>query len=149
MFAAIDRLRTLRVSDVMAKKVIEINPDQSMEAVAASLVANEVSSAPVVDHLGHCVGMLSAMDFVKRHGELTTPPNEAGDRVGQCMTDAVQTIAADATLLAAARVMDATHIHHLPVIRDDQIVGIVSTMDIVAAVVNAVDELEANQPLDF
>ena len=39
--------------------------------------------------------------------------------------------------------MCAEHIHHLPVLEDERPIGIVSTTDIVAALINAVDEVEA------
>ena len=68
------------------------------------------------------------------------------DAVSRYMASAVQSIAANASLLDAARAMCGAHIHHLPVIENERVVGIVSTMDIVAAVVNAVDEADARGP---
>ena len=65
------------------------------------------------------------------------------------MASAEQSIAADASLLEAGRVMCAAHVHRIPVLDGERVVGIVSTMDIVAAMVNVVDELDTNQPMDF
>ncbi len=171
MFAAIDRLRTLKVSDVMAKNVVEVSAHQTMEEVAKQFTSNNISSAPVIDEQGRCVGMLSAADYLKRdcprqeHGE--TPlamqrhslvQDESRDSLGivaardtvDCyMASAVQSIAADASLLEAGRVMCAAHVHRIPVLDGERVVGIVSTMDIVAAMLNAVDELDADRRMDF
>lgn len=162
MITAINRLRTLKVSDVMAKNVVEVSANQSMKEVTKQFAANNISSAPVIDDQGRCVGMLSAIDYLKpdssqhEHDEAplamqrySLEQDESQDSLGivtvldkvDCyMTNAVQSIAADASLLDAARVMCTAHIHHLPVLDDERVVGIVSTLDIVAAMMNAVDE---------
>jgi CBS domain-containing protein len=67
----------------------------------------------------------------------------AGDVVGAHMTPAVQSVAVDAPLLAAARIMDAQHVHRLIVLdAKERPIGVVSTMDIVAALLNAIEEME-------
>jgi CBS-domain-containing membrane protein len=156
---ALERLQTLKVGDVMATSVFQLRPDQSMSKAAQDLAAHEISSAPVVDQEGRCVGILSAADFLKREhragaavssqdlfaGRTLDAAEPEPDAVARFMSSAVQAISADATMLQAARVMCAQHIHHLPVLRHDRIVGVISTMDIVAAVVNAVEELTTQQ----
>ncbi len=171
MYAAIDRLRTLKVSDVMAKNVVVVSVNQTMEEVARQFTSNDISSAPVIDEQGRCVGMLSAADYLERD----CPRREQGenpaamlghslvrdessdslqivedrDTVNCYMASAVQSIAADAPLVKAGRVMCEAHLHRIPVLDGERVVGIVSTMDIVAAMLNAVDELDANRPKDF
>ncbi len=159
MFAAIDRLRTLKVSDVMSRDVIPISANQTMSDAAKTFAEHDIASAPVVDEMGRCVGMLSAADFMKRdcpHCSDTEPHKLSCDVANDClsidlptdmvncyMTDAIQTVAADESLLQAARMMSADHIHHLPVLARLRPVGVVSTMDVVAALINAVDEINS------
>ena len=160
----IDRLAALRVSDVMAREVVSVGKSQTMSEVAAIFSEQKLSSAPVVDELGHCVGVITASDFVRRQSELQQMPEEGfaadaqlqtdekgktyrcvplgDDFVSYHMTEAVQAIDPGASLLKAARMMCTQHIHRLLVIDDrSQPVGVVSTMDIVAAAVNVVDEM--------
>jgi len=158
MLLAVERLQTLKVGDVMTRSVFQLRPDQSMVSTAKAFAVHGISSAPVVDQEGCCIGILSAADFLKREhrGPATAPSQDlfAGrsldasepdlDAVARFMSAAVQAISADVTMLQAARIMCAQHIHHMPVLHHDRVVGVISTMDIVAAVVNAVDEL-ANQ----
>lgn len=160
MSAALDRLRMLKVRDLMSRTVIEVSANQTMAEAARAFAQSDVSSAPVIDDHGRCVGMLSAGDFMKRDSphdsddmgrhELTRRGPDDGfaiespsDMVSGYMTGAVQSVAADASLLQAARAMCAEHIHHLPVLEGERAIGVVSTMDIVAALVNSVDEVEA------
>ena len=156
----IDRLSVLRVADVMAKDVVTVSEDQTMPEAAQVLHDNEVSSAPVVNDRGHCVGVITATDFVSRERDYSSREeggrleegqgdqphrifSAAEDFVSCHMSPAVQTIDPGASLLKASRIMCAQHIHRLLVIDEDShAVGIVSTMDIVAALVNVVDEME-------
>jgi CBS domain-containing protein len=167
MTHVIDQLLALRVSDVMAKNVVSVGMNQTMGEVAKVLQENEMSSAPVVDELGRCVGILTASDFVKREHELlgrertVLAGNEPSRRDARGnhpyrltssledyaefhMTPAVQSIDPGASLLRAARMMCAQHIHRLLVLNElGQPVGVISTMDIVAALVNVVDQLQS------
>jgi CBS domain-containing protein len=57
------------------------------------------------------------------------------------MAPAVQGIAAHTSLVEAGRIMCAQHIHRLPVLDDQgRPQGMVTSLDIVAAVVKAVEE---------
>jgi CBS-domain-containing membrane protein len=152
-----DRLQMLRVSDVMNRTVVCVRAEQSMAEAAEVLLRHEVSGAPVVDAAGRCVGILSATDFVRRESQLarreeqrSSPPGGVpvalreppeAQQVRSYMTSAVQTVSPRQFLVEAARMMCAEHVHRLPVL-DEQghPVGILTSLDIVAALTQAVDE---------
>jgi CBS domain-containing protein len=165
MNSILERLLSLRVADVMThQRVVEISPNQTLDEAAEMMAREHVSGAPVVDEQGHCVGILSAFDFVlKRHLEhveagdllagvehcMTCESGESpfsidtisGEKVRAHMSGAVQSIAPQATLINAARAMCGAHVHRLPVLDSEgRVLGIVSSLDIVAALVNAVEE---------
>lgn len=163
-----DRLLALRVGDVMTRDVVTVSENQHMSEVAAVLREHDVSAAPVVDDCGHCVGVVTATDFVKRendysnHKQLLPSGNEPRlleaisdrplrliptdeDFAGNHMCPVVQSVEPDASLLTSARIMCAQHIHRLLVIDErNHPVGVVSTMDIVAALINVVDEMNGD-----
>jgi CBS-domain-containing membrane protein len=158
MCTAIDRLRSLKVSDVMTRDIVELSTGQGMDEAAKVFATHGISSAPVTDEFGRCIGILSASDFLHREcgsgvqelgahilldGDHGSPLKIAPtcDSVGTYMTDAVQSIAPDQSLLNASRVMCIEHIHHLPVIEGKCLVGMLSVMDVVAAMTNAFDEM--------
>ena len=165
MNSALERLLSLRVADIMTRgRVVGISPNQSLDEAAEIMARHRVSGAPVVDEMGYCVGVLSAFDFVlNRHREHVTAGDlmtgaefqlsrdrverplyvEATSRETVCglMSGAVQAIGPEATLIDAARAMCGGHVHRLPVLdQRGHVLGIVSSLDIVAAVVNAIDE---------
>jgi CBS-domain-containing membrane protein len=144
MNSAIERLLSLRVADIMRRNVMTVSVDATMTEAAQCFLRREVSGAPVVDQREQCVGVLSAVDFVRR--EVQSCCGRAASRNGEdCvrsyMSPSVQSIDNDATLIDAARAMCGNHIHRLPVLdRDGSVVGVISSLDLVAAVVHAIEE---------
>jgi CBS-domain-containing membrane protein len=154
-------LQSLRVADVMSRQVVQLYAHQTMGQAAAVFAEHGISGAPVLDDQGRCVGILSTADFVCRGtpgeaasitaGQTTVTrqgpngPWEIRDVSPECvsahMAPAVQGIAAHTSLVEAGRIMCAQHIHRLPVLDDQgRPQGMVTSLDIVAAVVKAVEE---------
>lgn len=165
MNSAIERLLNLRVSQIMSKHIIDISPHQTLAEAASLLSKHGLAGAPVVDELGRCVGMLTATDFLAQESQQGragedraladvehTLNTETADEalhmetvdyelVRNHMTTNIQAIDENATMLAAARAMCAGHIHRLPVLdQQGHVLGLVSSLDIAAALVQAVEE---------
>ncbi len=165
MNGAVERLTTLCVADVMRRDVVRVSINQTIRDAAALLVAHQISTLPVVDEMDRCVGILSATDFARREaGDCRGGVTRAGaaidhvlarerqqesfhvdhvarDRVACHMSAAVQSIESTASLLDAGRMMCAAHLHRLPVMdRRGRLAGMVSSLDLVAAMVQAIEE---------
>ncbi len=68
--------------------------------------------------------------------------------MGGEMSSGVRSVQPEQTLLTAARIMCEKHVHRLPVLNlDGKPVGLITSMDVVAALVNAIDEREATGPV--
>jgi predicted transcriptional regulator len=135
------RLLSLRVGDVMNRRVVQISKEQTLQEAARTYCDKEISGAPVVDGDQRCVGILSANDFVRCFAARKPASDEAGSLVGRHMTQSVRSITADEPLLAAARQMCDEHIHRLPVLdAEGRVAGMLTSLDIVAALVQAVEE---------
>ena len=145
----------LCVQDVMSKNVVTVGWGDMIHDVLELFVKEGVSALPVIDKKRRCVGMLSASDLVvmtrglvadlsdpTKTSEilrqwLSQPSSETGSgnkKVGQLMTDKVISVGPDVLLAEAGRKMLDNRVHRLPVFGDDrQLLGIISTMDILAA----------------
>lgn len=150
----LSRLLVLTAGDLIGPDVITIPVGYTMLHAARTLSSNKIGLTPVVDDAGCCVGVLSAKDFVTfeivRNGKTTQAkrPNLAArgtfqdlDSVRRFMSTAVQTVRFDAPLERVAEIMCAEHLHHL-VVLDEQArpIGVVSSLDVLAALVGIVDE---------
>lgn len=157
--SAMHRLRNLTVADVMNKQVVVVEAHERMPEVAQFFLDQGISAAPVTEETGRFVGILSATDFLRRdrecrdmdlHDSPLSHSLEMGDSGPDMacayMTDAVQTVSLSTPLVQAARIMVTAHLHRLPVLDTQQrVAGMISTMDVTAAMVNLVDEWEASQ----
>jgi CBS domain-containing protein len=163
MNSAIERLLSLRVADIMNRNVVTIPASASLTDAARVLRENDITGAPVVDDQGRCVGVLSNSDIAFREsirpasGNSAPDPNQVlvrtspdesyqtesliDERAESHMSPLIQTLSPQAPLLNAARALCEQHIHRLVIVGEDhRPIGIVSSLDIVAALVAAIEE---------
>lgn len=138
---AIERLESLTVGDVMTEMVVQVGAHQTMGEVARTMRKHHVSLVPVVDEQGRAVGVISAYDFVLREAE---PAEDSPDLAADRMTPSIRAVAPHDTLLEAARILFSEHLHRLPVLDGrGRPRGVVSTMDVISALVKSVEEMQA------
>jgi predicted transcriptional regulator len=151
-----NNLDALLVKDVMTLEVVTVAVNNTMSEAADVFFEHQITGAPVVDELGHCVGMLSATDFVHSKAEELDGRNQMGnllcsrhpsglysidevrhDLVKSHMSIAIQTMDQDAPLLTAARCMCLERVHRLLVIDSSgSPVGILSSLDLIANMIS-------------
>jgi CBS-domain-containing membrane protein len=152
MDSALDRLISLTVADVMSRDVISVGADVELAEAAHLFNQRGIAAAPVVDPQGACIGILSSTDVMRvlwtTEQEAATADSQPASEwprrtAAEFMTSAVQSVAPSESLLQAARMMCAQHVHRLLVLdHRGKPVGVISTMDIVAALLQALDEVE-------
>jgi CBS domain-containing protein len=156
-----DRLEELCAGELMGGRVIVIPAKATMHQAAQTLDSEMVGAAPIVDEGGTCVGVLSTRDFVTyeidRTGDAAISSRAANlspdgtaclpcFSVQRYMSTAVQTIAASAPLKRVMEMMLGSRIHHLVVLNaDSKPLGVISTLDVLAAV-NAIDDERRASP---
>jgi CBS domain-containing protein len=151
-------LLNLTAADLMSPASVLVPEEMSLQGAARLLSHAQVSGAPVVNAEGYCVGVLSTTDFLhwaERGHALAQPGAAPGtsvcsawqivdteslpvDAVCHYMTRDPVTVTPGTQLGELARMMLDAHIHRVMVLdRDDRPVGVISTTDILAAVVRA------------
>jgi CBS-domain-containing membrane protein len=147
------RLNELTAWDVMSRHVKTIPQEMPLQEAARMLAREHVSGAPVVDAVGKCVGVLSAIDFVRWADKGTEPvpariwPSYYSDwqvvdlhclpkdEVRAHMSHDVVTARPTVPITKLARMMIDAHIHRIVVVDAEcRPIGIVSSTDIIAAV---------------
>jgi CBS domain-containing protein len=127
--------------------------DMTTDELARYLTEREISGAPVVNGLGHLVGVVSMTDIGRHLAEpaefassrsefydladdATIEPRFLGDRtvVRDVMTPVVHHVAAGASIAVAARMMVEQHMHRLVVTQGHEPVGIITSMDLLRVV---------------
>lgn len=139
-------MRTWQVGDVMTRDVATVTEETPYRQIVDVLIRRGISAVPVVDSFDRVLGVVSEADLlhkVERSGHpderrvfegrrRRTAREKAGALVaGDLMTAPAITTIAQASLPAAARLMDREVVKRLPVLDDlGRLVGIVTRSDL-------------------
>ena len=115
------------VASVMRTDVAHVGPDATLDAVAGTMRRRDVGCALVVDAEGELIGILTARD-VLRASAAAVRTSDAPARAW--MTAAPVWVPPHTALEVAAEIMREHRIHHLPVVADGEIVGMVGLRDV-------------------
>ncbi|MBD3755502.1 MAG: CBS domain-containing protein [Gammaproteobacteria bacterium] len=111
------------------REVISVKADSSLAEAARTLDEKRIGAVVALGEGGAIAGVLSERDIVRqvaRNGETALKM-----LVGDAMTREVITIDASMKLEDAMQLMTDRRIRHLPVFRQDRLVGVVSIGDLV------------------
>lgn len=118
------------ISALMTKQVWSVDMDDTITQVEELLTRNALSWAPVLEAGRRIVGVISAADLLQFHAQGRDPGSVLA---WQLCT--YKPISVDHTAPAeeVARAMVAQRIHHVVVMRNSEIAGVVSSLDFVRA----------------
>jgi CBS domain-containing protein len=143
----------MRVKDIMSSPVYTVEQTTAVDAAAALMTAKSVTALPVLDESGGLVGMVGESDLLWHRVPadptahlLPLPDIDPAERPGlvvEVMSPYPVTTRPDADVAEAAEVMLEYDVRSIPVLEDDDLVGIVSRRDILRAMVRGDDVLTA------
>ena len=119
---------TVKIADIMSKRVITAQPHQTVEHVRALMTKNRILAVPVVGPDGEPIGIVTSSDLMNGHNERSP--------VNKVMTERVYKLPAYNNVDVAARVMRKHKIHHVVVTHEQEVVGIVSSFDLLELIEN-------------
>jgi len=116
-----------KVCDAMTESPITISANKTLRD-AAKLMAKEHVGALLVKEDGNLIGVFTEQDIVRK--AVALPGNPSTRKVKEIMEKTVTTIAPEADIFDAIRVMRDYNIRHLPVVSDSKLIGLVTLKDI-------------------
>src|SRR5215467_281787 len=149
----------MRATDVMTSEVITVSEDTSVQAVAKLMAEHGISALPVVGRDNQVIGMVSEGDLLHRAEtgterrrswwlEMMASTNKLAEdyikshsgKVKDVMTRNVLSVAETTPIGDIALLLETNRIKRVPVVRDGELVGIVSRAHLVQALAMTIDE---------
>lgn len=133
-------LLNLKVKNVMTTNIISVLESDTMQTVSDIIKASNIHHIPVTDDNNKLKGMISKLDVVLlqdwgtnlnllsslKKNDQVLGSQTAGDR----MTTQLAKVSPDDTLEACADIFKENLFHCLPVIEEGELIGIVTTYDL-------------------
>ena len=139
------------IKDIMVTKVFTANENEPLSEVAIKMLENNVGCLPVLNDEGKLVGFLSETDFAGKEKLIPFSRNHAPQlfgkwlneggieemyknaktmKVSEIMSTPPISISEDETIVDLIEKIMKYNIHRIPVLKDDELVGIVSRRDL-------------------
>ena len=119
---------TVKIADLMSKQVITAEPHHTIEHVRTLMTKNRILAVPIVGPDGEALGIVTSSDLMNEHNERSP--------ISKVMAEGVYKVPAYNNVDIAARIMRKHKIHHVVVTHEQQIVGIISSFDLLQLVEN-------------
>lgn len=113
----------MRVEEIMKTPVVFTNPNVKVEFLKDTFSRKGIHAVPVLEADGTIAGIVTSTDLVAVHN--------ASLLVRQIMTPKVHICIRTNRVKDAAKTMTKHDVHHMVVMEDGKIIGMISSMDIV------------------
>lgn len=146
----------LTSKDIMTSPVITVKKETSVKELARILNTNSISGAVVVNDHDKVIGIVTESDLIFQNKKLHIPsvvaildayfflenPDKmeqeiqkmAGATVGDIYSKDPITVQEDTTIAEIATIMSERHVHTLPVLKDNVLVGVIGKKDIIKTI---------------
>lgn len=148
----------LTAKDIMTTRVITVRKDTSVNQLAEIFWKNKISGAPVLDNDGNVVSVVTESDLIDQNKKVHIPTmisildsviflesskktekeikKMAGNTVQDICSMELVSVSEDTGLDDIATIMSEEKVHTLPVLRGDQLVGVIGKSDIIRSMAN-------------
>jgi CBS domain-containing protein len=131
----------VRIKDLMQRNVLTVQEEDSVEDLMDALVEQHIHGAPVVNDKGELIGVVSQLDIHLGATGRSRDGRQGGGRrsdaalkVRDIMTAPAVHATEETSVSDLCRMMHRLRIHRVPIVKDRKLTGVISSLDICAAV---------------
>jgi len=122
-----DRFLSAKVGDLMTTKVVNVDASMTANDVARLIVEHKIEGFPVTEK-GKLIGIVTGWDLLTKVVSKGLNSNKV--KVKEFMTPSPITCSPDDSVLEAAKIMAKYGIKRIPVVKNDEVVGIFTSYDV-------------------
>ncbi len=113
----------MRVEELMSSPVIITHRENTIKNVKDLFNRRQIHAAPVLENDGTISGIISSSNLSRC--------NDDNARVEDYMSDRIHIVLPNNRVIDAANMMIKNQVHHLVVMTDGNVIGMISSLDIV------------------
>lgn len=131
----------MKVSDILQKKgsyVFSVTSSSTVLEALKIMSEKNIGALPVIDD-GKLTGILSERDYARKI--ILKGKASYDTAVSEIMTENPFTISPEDKIETCMSIMSDRHFRHLPVMKENVVVGMISIGDVVTAIINSQKEI--------
>jgi CBS domain-containing protein len=136
----------LKVSEFMSTDLFTVQKDDIIELVAEMMDWRQIRYTPVEDKEGKLVGLVTLRMMLRHLLKMRNQPESLGSgpvTVRDIMNEKPLTIGPNSSLIEAMAIMRKNKIGCLPVVKNDELIGIITEMDFLRISGRLIERLES------
>ena len=140
-----DESNSTYINEIMSKNVIKVNYEISALEISKTMVKRRISSVVIIDNNDKIIGIVTEKDLIKEvcaKNLLATTLTAA-----KVMSSPLITISKNSTINDATKLMVEKKIKHLAIHDNNDIIGILTTYDLINLLRNKVKSIELDSNL--
>ncbi len=148
----------LTARDIMSREVITVDEQATVKELAQIFTTHQISGAPVVNSEGKLVGVVTENDLIFQSKKVHIPTmitildavfylekpdamkeemkKMIGSRVADILTGAAITVTETTPVDEIATIMAEKNVHTLPVVKGEELVGVIGKRDIIRSLID-------------
>lgn len=140
----------ITVNEIMSSHVTTLNPSDSIAKAKALMQQEHIRHIPIVDENRSPVGLLSQRDVLKAESspldsDQQNHPDENTVPVSEIMVNKIICVHPEDPLRSAGLKLQKHKYGCLPVIKENQLVGIITDSDFVSVAINLIEQMEISE----
>jgi signal-transduction protein with cAMP-binding, CBS, and nucleotidyltransferase domain len=140
-----DESNSTYIHEIMSKNVVKVNYEISALEISKIMIKRGISSVVIIDNKDKIIGIVTEKDLIK---EICAKNHLANTlTAGKVMSSPLITISKNSTINDATKLMVEKKIKHLAIHENNDIIGIITTYDLINVLRNKIKSMDLDSNL--
>ncbi|HET7641989.1 MAG TPA: CBS domain-containing protein [Nitrososphaeraceae archaeon] len=140
-----DEAQSIYIYEIMSKNVVKVNHKVSALEISKIMVKRHISSVSIVDNADKIIGIVTEKDLIREVCAKNILANKL--TAAEVMSSPLITISKNSTINDATKLMVEKKIKHLAIHENNDIIGIVTSYDLINVLRNKIKFMDLDSNL--
>ncbi len=142
---SIDEPQSMYIYEIMSKNVVKVNHEISALEISKIMVKRRVSSVSIIDNDNKIIGIVTEKDLISEVCAKNILANTL--TAAKVMSSPLITISKNSSINDATKLMVEKKIKHLAIHENNDVIGIVTTYDLINVLRNKIKSMDLDSNL--